>query len=205
MTDNPNRQTGKRTGLQHFVRKQGFSLLMGLIIVVLFVSPEAKSWTIQQLMRTGLYNVGIDEEPAALPQLETGLAFEDETGNIRNTSSLLGKVVFINFWASWCPPCRAEFPSIETLYSKFKEKDHIVFVMINEDDDWAAGREYLQKKNFVTPMFKIRSAVPAGIYNGTLPTTLVLDKKGKVVFRHEGFANYASQDFISQIEALIKD
>jgi len=178
---------------------------MGLIIVVLFVSPEAKSWTIQQLMRTGLYNAGIEKEEAVLPQLETELVFEDEKGNIRNTSSLLGKVVFINFWASWCPPCRAEFPSIETLYAKFKADPNVFFLMINEDDDWAAGREYLQKKGYITPMFKTRSQVPANIFSGTLPTTLVVDKNGKVVFRHEGFANYASENFVSQIQALIKN
>ncbi len=205
MTDKDNRQIRSRTSGRHFLRKHGFSLLMGLIIVVLFVSPEAKSWTIQQLMRTGLYNAGIEKEEAVLPQLETELVFEDEKGNIRNTSSLLGKVVFINFWASWCPPCRAEFPSIETLYAKFKADPNVFFLMINEDDDWAAGREYLQKKGYITPMFKTRSQVPANIFSGTLPTTLVVDKNGKVVFRHEGFANYASENFVSQIQALIKN
>jgi thiol-disulfide isomerase/thioredoxin len=205
MTDNNNGQSINKKNRKRFIRKHGFSILMGLIIVTLFVSPEAKSWTIRQLMRTGLYNVNIEKDMTMLPQMETGFDFEDEKGNIQNTSSLKGKVVFINFWASWCPPCRAEFPSIETLYSKFKNDNNILFLMINEDDDRAAGRDYLQNKGYITPMFKTRSVVPANIYNGTLPTTLVLDKKGKVVFRHEGFANYASEDFISQLNTLIKE
>lgn len=205
MAENGNGQLASKKKAQHFIRKHGFSVLMGLIVVILFVSPEAKSWTIRQLMRTGLYNVDIKKDAASLPQMETGFDFEDEKGNVQNTSSLKGKVVFVNFWASWCPPCRAEFPSIETLYSKFKNDNNIFFLMINEDDDWAAGRDYLQNKGYITPMFKTRSVVPANIYNGTLPTTLVLDKKGKVVFRHEGFANYASEDFISQINTLIKE
>lgn len=205
MTDNNNGQAINKKNRQHFIRKHGFSILMGLIIVILFVNPEAKSWTIRQLMRTGLYNVKIEKEnAAAVPQLASGFDFEDENGVIQNTASLQGKVVFINFWASWCPPCRAEFPSIETLYSIFKNNPNVFFLMINEDDDWVTGREYLKKKNYITPMFKTRSAVPANIYNGTLPTTLVLDKNGKVVFRHEGFANYASEDFISQVSTLIK-
>ncbi len=205
MTDNNNGQPISKKNKQHFIRKHGFSIVMGLIIVILFVSPEAKSWTIRQLMRTGLYNVGIEKDAAALPQPGTGFDFEDEKGMIQNTAALKGKVVFINFWASWCPPCRAEFPSIEALYSKFKNNPDIFFLMINEDDDWPAGREYLQNKNYITPLFKTRSAVPANIYNGTLPTTLILDKKGKIVFRHEGFANYATDDFISQVQALIKE
>ncbi|MCH5715593.1 TlpA disulfide reductase family protein [Niabella hibiscisoli] len=190
---------------RNFISKHGFTLLMGLIIITLFVSPEAKSWVIQQLMRTGLYNVKIEKKAAAIPQLESGFDFEDEKGGVQNTASLRGKVVFINFWASWCPPCRAEFPSIETLYARFKNNPEIFFLMINEDDDWAAGKGFLAKKNYITPMFKTKSTVPAAIYNGTLPTTLVLDKTGKVVFRHEGFANYASEDFINQVNTFIKE
>lgn len=191
---------------QHFIRKHGLSILMGLIVVVLLVSPEAKSWVMRQLMLTGLYNVQIEKEKiSANTQIETGFDFEDEKGNIQNTSSLRGRVVFINFWASWCPPCRAEFPSIETLYAQFKNNENIFFLMINEDDDLAAARAYLEKKNYVTPIYKIKSTVPPGIYNGSLPTTLVLDKSGKVVFRHEGFANYASKDFITQVNELIKN
>ncbi len=205
MTDSGKEQKAGEKNGRSFLRKHGFSILMGLIIITLFVSPEAKSWTIQQMMRTGLYNAGIEKDAAVLPQIETGFDFEDETGVIQNTASLRGKVVFVNFWASWCPPCRAEFPSIETLYAKFKNNPDIFFLMINEDDDWAAGKEFLAKKNYITPMFKTKSTVPAAIYNGTLPTTLVLDKRGKVVFRHEGFANYASEDFISQINTLIKE
>lgn len=204
MTDSRNGQPASKKKAQHFIRKHGFSILMGLLILILFVSPEAKSWTIRQLMRTGFYNVDIEKESAVLQQMETGFDFEDEKGNVQNTSSLKGKVVFINFWASWCPPCRAEFPSIETLYSKLKNDNNIFFLMINEDEDRAAGQAYLQKKGYITPMFKIKSALPANIYNGTLPTTLVLDKEGKVVFRHEGFANYASDEFINQINTLIR-
>lgn len=205
MTDHAGEHTVIKKSGRLFIRKHGFSILMGLIIVILLVSPDARSWVIRQLMHTGLYNAKMEKKAAPLPQMETGFDFEDEKGNIQNTSSLRGKVVFINFWASWCPPCRAEFPSIETLYSTFKNNSDIFFVMINEDDDWAAGRNFLEKKHYITPMFKIRSAVSPALYNGTLPTTLVLDKSGKVVFRHEGFANYASEDFISQIKTLIRE
>jgi thiol-disulfide isomerase/thioredoxin len=205
MTDHDGEHTVINKSGRHFIRKHGFSILMGVIIVILLISPEAKSWVIRQVMHTGFYNAKMEKKATPLPQMETGFDFEDEKGNIQNTSSLRGKVVFINFWASWCPPCRAEFPSIETLYSTFKNNSNIFFVMINEDDDWAAGRNFLEKKHYITPMFKIRSTVPPALYNGTLPTTLVLDKSGKVVFRHEGFANYASEDFISQINTLIKE
>lgn len=179
---------------------------MGLIILVLLVSPDAKSGLIQLLMRTGLYNVKI-EQPATggKPQNEVLFNFTDEKGTVQSTASLRGRVVFINFWASWCPPCRAEFPSIEKLYAKFQNNPGIFFLMINEDDDWDAGKKYLQSKQYQTPLFKTASTVAPALYNGTLPTTLILDKSGNLVFRHEGFANYASDRFIQQISNLLEE
>jgi len=189
-----------------FLRKNGFSILMGIALAVLLVSPDAKSVVLQQLMRTGLFNASIDDTGSANSNPQAvDFDFIDQMGNVQNTPSLRGKVVFINFWASWCPPCRAEFPSIEKLYSKFKNNPNVFFLMINEDSDLPAADSYLQKEKYAVPFYKSRGNVPSEIYTGALPTTIVLDKKGKVRFKHEGFADYGTEKFEKQIEALIKE
>ena len=111
-------------------------------------------------------------------------------------------MVFINFWASWCPPCRAEFPSIEALYTQLKDNPDVFFLTINKDSDPAAGKAYLDKEGFSIPMFRSNGNVPGEIYSGTLPTTIVLDKNGEIRFHHTGIANYASDKFVKQIEKL---
>jgi len=118
---------------------------------------------------------------------------------------LRGKVVFINFWASWCPPCRAEFPSIETLYTRFKNHPDIFFLMINKDSDPSAAHNYLEKEKYSVPFYQTNDNVPGEVYSGSLPTTVVLDKAGKIRFHHEGFANYGTGQFVKQIEELIKE
>ena len=114
-------------------------------------------------------------------------------------------MVFINFWASWCPPCRAEFPSIEKLYTKFKDHPKVFFLTINEDEDPAMAHAYLKDENSSIPFFKVTGNVPNVIYKGALPTTVVLDKKGNIRFHHEGFADYSSDKFMKQIEDMIKE
>lgn len=189
-----------------FVRKNGSTILMVIVFVILIVSPDAKSFVIQQIMKTGFFNASIDKKDTDISNLtSTDFNFMNEQKIVQNTSSLRGKVVFINFWASWCPPCRAEFPSIETLYSKFKNNPDIFFLTINEDSDYTKAKTYLEKENFSVPFYITNGNVPVEIYSGALPTTIVLDKNGKIRFHTTGFANYASDKFIKQIDNLIQE
>lgn len=190
----------------NFIKRNGFSTLMGILIVAMLVSPHAKSFVLRQLMHTGLFNASIGEprsDTSGLPG--PGFGFRDSSGNVGNTSSLRGKVVFINFWASWCPPCRAEFPSIETLYTNYKDNPDIFFLMMNEDRDISAAYDYLKKEQFSVPFYKTTGKVPDEIYSGALPTTIVLDKQGLIRLRHQGLANYASEKFIRQLEGLLQE
>lgn len=189
-----------------FIKKNGLSILMGLAIVILLINPNAKSWVLRQSMRSGLFNASIDAKETGIPQQPAiDFDFKSSNGPIQNTESLRGKVVFINFWASWCPPCRAEFPAIQALYSQFKDDPRIFFLMINEDNDLSAAYRYLEKEKYTLPLYKAKGKVPDQIYTGTLPTTIVLDKEGKIRLRHEGIANYGSKKFLGQIGTLIKE
>tara|TARA_R110000868_G_scaffold296012_1_gene556255 strand:- start:2006 stop:2629 length:624 start_codon:yes stop_codon:yes gene_type:complete len=189
-----------------YIKKNAFTIVMVIIVGIMFFSPDAKSFVLRQLMATGLFNASMDKKDTAnASQAKMDFDFTDEKGNVQNTASLRGKVVFINFWASWCPPCRAEFPSIETLYSKFKNNPDIFFLPLNEDSELSLGKEYLDKERYSLPIYKTSGNIPGEIFSGALPTTVVLDKNGKVRFHHTGFANYASGQFVKQIEELIKE
>jgi thiol-disulfide isomerase/thioredoxin len=161
---------------------------------------QCKSFLIKQLLFTGLFNAEISSVNSADNTLRNHFDFKDYEGN-QSTADLKGKVVFINFWASWCPPCIAEFPSIEKFYSKFKDNDKIVFVMINLDDDIATGNSFT-KKIFIA-IFQAVSAVPK-IYSGSLPTTIVLDKYG-IMRLHHGVSLIMTEEFNLQIKQLLEE
>ena len=101
------------------IKKRWASILFYGIIILLIFSPGAKSWLLQQVVSTGLLKAEIKNGAKDLQNAAT-FSFIDGEGKTSTTADLKGKVVFINFWASWCPPCRAEMPSLENLYQKLK-------------------------------------------------------------------------------------
>lgn len=190
----------KQTVNKTFLRKAGNFLFVGLLLLLLF-NPSAKGWVLRQLMNIGLFKAEIRKEAPAT-NLES-FSFRDEKGNTTSTANLKGKVVFINFWATWCPPCLAEMPALNDLYNQLKGDDQFVFLFLNEDDNLSKAAAYLQSNGFAMPLVSTAGSVPSAIYTGTLPTTVILNKEGKIVYKHEGLANYNSIEFINQLKALL--
>jgi thiol-disulfide isomerase/thioredoxin len=185
------------------LKKNAVTIFLGGLVLVLLVSPNAKSWVLQQLVSTGMFNANIKNEGVSNIPSNTTFSFTNAQGTSASTASLKGKVVFINFWASWCPPCRAEMPSLNELYNKLKDDNRFVFLFINEDDDKIKAKQYLDKNGFEIPLFSRSGNVPTEIFSGTLPTTIVLNKEGKIVLEHTGMAGYNSDGFIKQLKELL--
>ena len=186
------------------VKKNWGSIILYALIALLIFSPDAKSWMLRQVVNTGLLKPEIQTDKKGEQSPATrGFQFTDAQGLITDSKSLQGKVVFINFWASWCPPCRAEMPDLQRLYGKLKTDDRFVFIFINEDEDKSKAAAYLAKNNFTMPLHYRSGNIPEEIFSGTLPTTVVLNKNGEVVLKQTGMATYDSEDFINQLKALL--
>lgn len=177
--------------------------MLGGFVLVLIVSPDAKSWLLQQLVSVGLLKAEIKKDTAYNLPDNAPFSFTDAAGKTAITADLKGKVVFVNFWASWCPPCRAEMPSLNELYKKLKDDNRFVFLFMNEDEDKTKAKQYLQKNDFAIPFYSRAGDVPSEIFSGTLPTTIVVDKQGKVVLKHAGMAGYNTNAFIKQLKDLL--
>lgn len=179
------------------------SIIVYIFLLLVIFNPTAKEWLLQRLVSIGLFHATIKKEGVAeMPQNATFLYTTPE-GKTANISELKGKVVFINFWASWCPPCRAEMPSIAALYQKLQEDKRFVFLLMNEDDDPQKAMDYLKKNNFNLPIYKRAGQVPSAIFSGTLPTTIVINREGRIVLKKAGMAGYDSESFIKQLNELL--
>ena len=123
-----------------FTISNALTATMMVFVVIMLVSPNFKGVIIQGLMKIGLFqpDVSAKNEKTLISKIsqgeQTGVLFKDETGNITDLSDLKGKVVFINFWATWCPPCIAEMPSINKLQEKFKDNEDFLVLMVDADN-----------------------------------------------------------------------
>ncbi|MDB5262341.1 MAG: alkyl hydroperoxide reductase [Adhaeribacter sp.] len=108
--------------------------------------------------------------------------------------SLKGKVIFMNFWATWCPPCIAEMPNIQSLYEKVKS-ENIAFVMVSLDDDPAKAQKFINRKKFTFPVYTPNGALPPVYAGQVIPTTFVISPDGRIVARKDGMADYDNQEF----------
>ncbi|WP_185205259.1 TlpA family protein disulfide reductase [Chryseobacterium sp. C3] len=188
-----------------WIRKNWSTVIMIAVLILLWVSPDAKAWVMRQMIFTGLFNSKIEEKTEKSSLLPPNLSVKNENGEIIETSQLRGKVVFINFWASWCPPCRAEFPSVQKFYDAYKTNQNLVFLTVNLDEELILGKNYLQKEKFSIPFLVPDSSIPKELYSGSLPTTVILDKTGKIRMHHSGMADYSKDSFYKEIETLLKE
>lgn len=182
------------------------TILLMVLFIIILVNPDAKAWLMRQVASTGILNSSISEsgEKTVTTAAYTGLMLENEDGTLIDSSHFRNKVIFINFWASWCPPCRAEFPSVEKLYNKYKTNPDIIFLTVNLDDNSALGKAYLKEKGFTVPFITPAGSIPEKLYNGSLPTTVVIDRKGEIRLHHTGVADYSKDSFYQQIDSLLK-
>lgn len=184
------------------LKKNRFNIVFVCFFLIMVFSTSAKAWLLQQLISTGLFNTEIKKGAEKDLPTQTIFSVTNLNGLTTSTATLKGKVVFINFWASWCPPCRAEMSSLNNLYSKLRSDTNLIFLFINEDENQSKGINYLAKNQFEIPFYTSEANVPSSIFSGTLPTTVILNKEGNIVLKHEGMAGYNNDAFIRQLKAM---
>ncbi len=118
-----------------------------------------------------------------------------------NLNSLLGKVVFINHWATWCGPCRAEMPSLDKLYRDYGDK--VSFLFLTTDPKKAIDK-YFKVNEFDFPTYNSISRLPDQINTRTLPATFILDKEGKVVLEEFGPSDWNTKEVRAILVELLK-
>ncbi|SEK56151.1 TlpA family protein disulfide reductase [Parapedobacter koreensis] len=189
------------------------TLVLGVFVIVLLLSPDAKAWVSRGLMAIGLYKPDLAtdkadklEQPSPTEAVgKPSVFFTDGDGDRIDAANQQGKVVFINFWATWCPPCIAELPSIDKLYQQFKDNEEIVFVMVDVDSRYEQSKQFMADKKLTLPVHVPSGNIPGHWLGSAIPTTIILDKQGQLAARHEGMADYSRPEVVEFIQKLIAE
>ncbi|WP_186758487.1 TlpA family protein disulfide reductase [Echinicola salinicaeni] len=147
------------------------------------------------VLSTGLFTPNVDKEEKLIQDFNYAAQFKDLNGNPVNMESLRGKTVFINLWATWCPPCRAEMPHIASLHEKLKDEKNIAFLMVSLDQEIEKAKKFIEDKSFNFPVVHASYGLNSSFKHESIPTTMVISPEGKMVFRHEGMSNFDNEEF----------
>jgi peroxiredoxin len=120
--------------------------------------------------------------------------------------ALKGRIIFLNFWATWCGPCKKEMPSMEVLYQQFKERNFVFLTISLDFGGQEPVRKFIENHRYQFPVLLDSSGKTLDLFEiNKIPTTLIIDKNGKMIGRIIGPRNWSSPEFFSLIEQMLQD
>lgn len=125
--------------------------------------------------------------PAAVPVPSFQLV--NAAGEQINLQQYKGKKLFVNFWASWCPPCKREMPSIQKLYDAMSG-GNTEFLLVSLDDSFDKAKNYMASQKYSMPVYYPAGNLPPLFNVESIPTTFVFDEQGKLMKTINGSDNY---------------
>ena len=176
---------------------KSWGLILSLFAFLYFTGllPVIQGALQSVLLATGLINPKLEQVELVNQDFDYRGRFLDFEGNEISLDSYRGKTLFINLWASWCGPCRAEMPHISELYKSLENEPNIEFLLVGLDNDIEKSRNFLAGKTWTFPTAHASFGLNGSLQSQSIPTTLVVSPAGKIVFYQEGMSNFNTDEF----------
>lgn len=185
--------------MRKFFNKKLFSRsnIIFIIVLGLILYPPSREWFQRQIaFAPSIKEVEDTDKITSYDWELSGLNTEDI-----NLNQLTNKVVFVNFWATWCPPCRAEMPTIQALYDDYKDKIEFVFVT---SENWGTVEKYFNEKGYNLPTYNSTSVPPKSFTEtNSIPASYLIDREGNILINKTGAANWSNDKVKKLLDKLI--
>lgn len=141
--------------------------------------------------------------PKAMP----ALSFQDESGRPRTLADFRGKLVVLNLWATWCPPCREEMPALDRLQTQLGGRDFEVLALSIDQNGTDQVRKFFTEVGIKSLPIHIDPTARAGFTLGVpgFPTTLLIDREGREIGRHTGIAKWDSPEIVTELRRRLNE
>jgi len=184
-------------------RKTVFLLLMPVVFGLVglgFLQVDLFAKTANQELERLFGDLGVLQIPPDTDPLE--ITLEDPTGRPISLAEFRGKIVFINFWTTWCLACVIEMPSMEKLHLTFKDKDFVMLAINLQESASRVKQFYKEYKLTFTTLLDTTGDVGAGLGIRSIPTTFILDKNGRIIGKALGPREWEGKKSIALFEYL---
>ncbi|MBR8534979.1 TlpA family protein disulfide reductase [Carboxylicivirga sediminis] len=171
-------------------------LFTALLIAMIF--PASRKVVQSTIIRYSMFQPRESKDITYLSDADYNWHIEDLEGNVIQLSELKGEVLFINFWATWCPPCIAEMPSIQRLYDEYKNK--MAFILVSKESKDIL-QEFIQAKGYTFPVYVLRSREPDVFTSRSIPASFLVSPEGQLMMKKQGAARWDGD----KVKALIDD
>lgn len=181
------------------LNKKSVSNILFVLVLVLMLYPPTREWFMRQIaFSPGIESVGESNKLQDYDWRLNGLNTTDVDFN-----SFKNEVVFVNFWATWCPPCRAEMPMIQEFYDTYKNRVKFVFVT---SENWSTVKTYFDKNNYNLPVYNALTRPPESFTKtNSIPASYLISRQGEIRISKVGAANWNSAKVAKLVDALLAD
>lgn len=182
----------------NFIKKNLFLLLAGTFILVLFLFPSVKL-----KLKDLFFPIAEIEQAVMVDEADYNVVLKGINVPNTNLQNLKGeKLLFLNFWGTWCAPCREEWPTIQKLYeSRRNDVDFVLIAMQDKEDD---VRKFLQNNNYSAPVYVAESPISGKILPKVFPTTFLLNKDGRILMKEDASKDWNSDSVHRFIDGFTK-
>ncbi len=156
-------------------------------LVVAMVFPGSRKIVSSTVIRYSMFQPRETKELIYLKDSDYKWYLTDMEGVRHEFSEYKNQPVFVNFWATWCPPCIAEMPSIQRLYEEYG--DRVAFVLASQED-WDTIKRFVKDKNYSFPVYVLSGGVPDVLASRSIPASFLISSHGKMLMKKQGAARW---------------
>ncbi len=158
------------------------------------------------LLRMAERHVAARMQPPHLervPEAASDMVYRTLDGRVEHLAATKGHVVFLNVWGTWCIPCLAEMPTVQSLYDRYKGDPQVEFLVVSRLDTPARVRLYARHGHYNLPFYVTQDEdIPEGMQLGQYPATFIYAKDGSLVAKHLGAADWSDGSVVKFIDQL---
>ena len=192
---------------KYFKNKSKLSIAIDIFIVVvliLLLIPGTRKYTAATIIKATMivHQPKVNKDKPVVNADAYSWQLQDMTGERIKFGRYKDKVVFINLWATWCPPCIAELPDLQKLYDDYGDRVEFLFI---SNESQSVINTFLEEKQFTLPAYIPLTDYPIDFTTNSIPTSYLINKKGEIVIAKKGVAQWNSKRVRGVLDVLVKE